>query len=85
MSSQSCKNRKEKEKFKNIFQSGSQSLIRAKKCFFQVKSFTRQQNKTDQSIQTISMAGQTGTFKIQPRIFFFFSFRNVNYTIKGLY
>lgn len=70
MSWQSCK-KKEEKKFKNIFQSGSQSLIIAKKCFFQVKSFTRQQNKTDQSIRTISMAGQTGAFKIQPRILFF--------------
>lgn len=56
---------KEKKNIKKqIFQSGSQSLIIAKKCFVQVKSFTRQQNKTDQSIQTISMAGRTGTFRI---------------------
>lgn len=45
---------------KQILQSGSQSLMIAKKCFFQDKSFTQQQSKTDQSIQT--MAGQTGTF-----------------------
>lgn len=78
MSWQSCKKKKKKKKLekkekieKQIFESGSQSLIIAQKCFVQVKSFTRQQNETDQSIQTISMADQTGTFKIQPRIFFF--------------
>lgn len=50
-----------------MFESGSQSLIIAKKCFVQVKP-SRQQKETD---QTISMAGQKGTFKTQPRFFFF--------------
>lgn len=80
----------EKKNQKLFFlQSGSQSLIISKNCFFQVKSFTRQQIKTDQSIRTISMAGQTESFKTQPRIYLFFVCFSLsemfNYTIKGLY
>lgn len=61
-----------------MFESGSQSLIIANKCFVQVKP-SRQQKEID---QTISMAGQKETFKTQPRFFFFSSFRNLTTQLK---
>lgn len=77
------------EKSQTFFlQSGSQSLIIAKNCFFQVKSFTRQQIKTDRFERLLWQVKQE-PFKTQPRIYLFFVCFSLsemfNYTIKGLY
>lgn len=55
---------KNKEYKKTLFESGNQSFIIAMKRFVQVKSFTTATENWPNNFQT-------GTFKTQPRFFFF--------------
>lgn len=79
----------QRKTLKNIFQSSSQSLIIVNASFKSNPSHDSKIKLTNQ-FRTISMAGWRETLKIQPRILFIYlfiysPFRNVNYTIKGLY